>query len=188
MLSSRGLPTRRACRRFLEAHRPKATIAGHRGRGAAGQVFLAADSKWELDHLVYGVNDLQQGIEHFHELTGVEPCTGGRHEGLGTHNAIFSLGASQTYFELIAADPTQQQDCPVPKWMGMDAAPMPRLLTWAARLAHPDAEMFQDAVGAIGSKYDPGPVRSFERKVAGSTSNELLQWSLAYNHNTWPLP
>ena len=82
---------------------PHSSPAAHQGRGSAGQIFLAAESKWELDHLVYAVDDLQAGIEHFHQLTGVEPCIGGRHEGLGTHNAVFSLGDSQTYFEIIAA-------------------------------------------------------------------------------------
>ena len=82
---------------------PHSSPAAHQGRGSAGKIFLAAESKWELDHLVYAVEDLQAGIEHFHQLTGVEPCIGGQHEGLGTHNAVFSLGDSQTYFEIIAA-------------------------------------------------------------------------------------
>jgi len=167
---------------------PHSSPAAHQGRGSAGQIFLAAESKWELDHLVYAVDDLQAGIEHFHQLTGVEPCLGGRHEGLGTHNAVFSLGDSQTYFEIIAADPSQQHECPVPKWMGLDGAPLPRLLTWATRLVDPKTNNFKETVSEISSKYDPGPVQSFQRKVAGSESGELLEWSLAYNHHTWPLP
>ena len=172
-----------ACRRHVHI------LSGSHGLGAAGQIFLAAEAKWKLDHIVYAVNDLHEGIEHFHQLTGVEPCIGGRHEGLGTHNAIFSLGNSQTYFELIAADPSQRKDCPVPKWMGMDGAPLPRLLTWAARMASSEQGIhFKDTVAEITSRYEPGPVCSFERKVEKSESGELLKWSLAYNHYTWPLP
>lgn len=66
-----------------------------------------SSARWQLDHLVYGVSSLDEGMVHFHNLTGIKPVIGGRHEGLGTHNAIFSLG-DDTYFEIIAADPTQK--------------------------------------------------------------------------------
>ena len=151
--------------------------------------------------------------------------------------------------------------------MGLDGAPLPRLLTWATRLVDPKTNNFKETVSEISSKYDPGPVQSFQRKVAGSESGvlssstclcdcltssltgdaltrsiqvisvslsvcqyllfsisaspflcvssqaeqggcvlascysslvisshdllltgELLEWSLAYNHHTWPLP
>jgi hypothetical protein len=82
--------------------------------------------------LVYGVEDLQQGVEYFHKLTGIEPAIGGKHTGLGTHNAIFGLD-NNTYFEIIAPDPSQSVDCPSPRWMGMDKSPLPGMLTWAVR-------------------------------------------------------
>lgn len=70
----------------------------------------------------------------------------------------------------------------------MDNAPLPRLLTWAARLADPDSASFEGSVEeAAANGYEAGVVQDFERKVAGSET-DMLQWSLAYSHYSWPLP
>jgi hypothetical protein len=148
---------------------------------------------------VYGVGDLELGIENFERVTGVRPVAGGKHAGLGTHNAIFSLG-DDAYFEIIAPDPSQADACPTPKWMGMDTIPKEflqcgRLLTWAVRLAGAegtDPEAFEASVRAAGEAgYHPGEVCDFSRKPANGTpgqDDDMLRWSLAYNHFTWPLP
>ena len=61
----------------------------------------------ELDHLVYFMpGPLSGAIKWFSELTGVTPIVGGRHIGLGTHNAVFSLNCG-SYFEIICIDPEQ---------------------------------------------------------------------------------
>jgi len=54
-----------------------------------------------LDHLVYAAPDLDSGCAAFEALTGVAPTFGGAHEGLGTHNALASLG-DKTYVEIVA--------------------------------------------------------------------------------------
>merc|ERR1711907_340855 len=86
--------------------------------------------RWRCDHLVFAVRNLNIGIQRFRELTGVEPVIGGIHEGLGTHNALFSLG-DRCYFEIIARDPNQLS--PPRIWMGMEQEPPEegRLITWA---------------------------------------------------------
>jgi hypothetical protein len=141
---------------------------------------------WTLDHLVYGVQHLERGIDQFHRLTGVEPAIGGQHKGLGTHNAIFSLG-DNTYFEIIAPDPSQGVDCAIPKWMGMDKSPLPRMLTWAVRVNIDDRAQeeaaFDSAVIMAGvAGYDAGDVGNFKRDVGDQGT---LEWSLAYNHYKW---
>jgi hypothetical protein len=41
----------------------------------------------KIDHLIYKVSDLHQGIETIQSLTGVTPVIAGRHQGEGTWNA-----------------------------------------------------------------------------------------------------
>jgi len=52
-----------------------------------------------LDHVVIGVHDLDNAIQEYQQL-GFEVRPGGRHTGLGTHNALIRFGLD--YLELLA--------------------------------------------------------------------------------------
>jgi catechol 2,3-dioxygenase-like lactoylglutathione lyase family enzyme len=52
-----------------------------------------------FDHAVIGVRDLDEAIRHYRSL-GFDVSPGGRHTGLGTHNAIVRFGLD--YLELIS--------------------------------------------------------------------------------------
>ncbi|MGH8188656.1 MAG: VOC family protein, partial [Steroidobacteraceae bacterium] len=60
----------------------------------------AATPATQIDHIILGINDLDQGMASFEQLTGVRPVYGGKHPG-GTHNALVSLGDG-LYLEIIA--------------------------------------------------------------------------------------
>ncbi|MGH6623755.1 MAG: VOC family protein, partial [Burkholderiaceae bacterium] len=90
----------------------------------------------ELDHLIVACSDLATGVSWVAERLGVEPQPGGRHEAMGTHNALLRLGA-RCYLEVIAIDPEAAAPAR-PRWFGLDdettrtaLARSPALLTWA---------------------------------------------------------
>ncbi len=53
-----------------------------------------------LDHFVWVTPDVEQEVAQFAELLGVAPIIGGVHPGLGTRNALVSLGDG-VYFEIL---------------------------------------------------------------------------------------
>ncbi len=85
-----------------------------------------------LDHVIYAGRDLDELVAAFAALTGVTPARGGRHPGLGTHNALASLG-DDVYFELLAVDPEQKASLAGTLGGRIDALPAPRLFAYMLR-------------------------------------------------------
>ena len=73
-----------------------------------------------IDHLIYRAPDLVNAVAEVEERLGVRAQASGQHTGLGTHNALLTLGR-QTYLEIIAPDPRQPQP-PAPRPFGPDGA------------------------------------------------------------------
>ena len=152
----------------------------------------------QIDHLVFAAATLAQGIEHVAALTGVTPRPGGKHLGMGTHNALVKLG-ERAYLEIIAIDPEQ----PKPlrrRWFDLDDGNLmadiverPRLIHWVARTANID-------LAAQRAGYDPGRTLPFTRgdykwKIAvpddgtrpgGGVLPTLIEWES--NHPADALP
>jgi hypothetical protein len=122
-----------------------------------------------IDHLVYDVPSLPWAIADVAERFGVRARAGGKHIGLGTHNALLALGP-RTYLEIIAPDPEQPEPS-TPRPFGVDSASHPRLAGWALACDDIDA-----AVAAARSHgYDPGDVVDGRRVGPTGTA---LRWRM----------
>ncbi len=126
-----------------------------------------------LDHLLLGVPNLEAGIAWVEEKTGVKAMPGGRHPGLGTHNALLSLGPRQ-YLEIIAPDPTQTTLAP--QFAFLQLATSPRLLTWAA--ATSDIHAVATQAHAAGFELS-GPHAGARTRPDGQT----LHWQTLFIKN-----
>lgn len=122
-----------------------------------------------IDHLVYACPDLDAAVAEITRLTGVRPQEGGQHPGLGTHNALLSLG-DRTYLEIIAPDPAQPgtgQQQP----FGLGHLTAPALRAWAAAP--------QDLDGAVRrartEDFDYGDVVTRHRRSPGDGE---LSWRM----------
>ena len=85
----------------------------------------------DIDHIIWAVSDLDEGIAYIEERTGVKAIVGGVHPGRGTRNALISLG-KHSYLEIISIDPGQ----PNIKNQSTDFIrnlTKPQVMGWAAR-------------------------------------------------------
>ena len=127
-----------------------------------------------IDHLVYCVPNLQEGIQYFKNKFNIEASYGGRHLEQGTHNALFNIG-NQIYFEILAPDPENKNVKPL-RWMGIDLITEPKITRWGIKsntikedleiLKRVDPEL---AISKIGKRQ--------------KTDGSILNWELSI-----PLP
>ena len=145
--------------------------------GLAGAVTLAARGKAmaeartireSVDHLLLGARDLDEGIAWLDARTGVKAQPGGSHPGVGTRNALVSLGGRQ-YLEIIAPDPAQTA---FNFNLDLRALPSPRLVTWA--VSTPDVDAAAAAARRHGLEVF-GPRDGSRTRPDGS----VLQWRSA---------
>jgi len=132
------------------------------GAFAVGALFAAAATVGSdaqpavsrVDHLVFAVPDLAQGVDRVEALLGVRATPGGQHPGAGTRNALVALGPS-AYLEIIGPDPEQAKPSN-PRRFGIDDLKAPRLVAWAAKESDLEglrarAEKNGVTLGAVGS-------------------------------------
>jgi len=118
-----------------------------------------------VDHLLLGIGDLDRGIAWVEKATGVKAVVGGSHPGMGTRNALLSLGGRR-YLEIIAPDPAQSN---FKFRIDVRKLSEPRLITWAAGTADIDAV----AKRAGGAGYEIfGPQEGSRTRPDG----KVLKW------------
>jgi Glyoxalase-like domain len=120
-----------------------------------------------VDHLIYAVPDLTAAVADLEERFGVRARTGGKHVGLGTHNALLARGP-RTYLEIIAPDPGQPEPV-TPRPFGVNDLTRGMLVGWA--LACDDID--RAVAEARSHGYDPGEVGDGQRVGPAGT---VLRW------------
>ncbi len=122
----------------------------------------------KIDHFMYAVADLDEGLAWAEDFFGVAPALGGAHEGLGTRNALLSL--SDTYLEIIAPDPAQSVENQMVERMAKLTAG--GLVTWAAE---GDLAVTKGLLEEAGIS-SAGPAETRRRTADGG----LLIWDLLF--------
>lgn len=122
-----------------------------------------------IDHLVLGALELDAGIDLLERGLGVRAVYGGRHDDLGTHNALLALG-STSYLEVVAPDPEQwSEHADGPMATAFHPGMQPRLLGWAVGTGEIDSR----AEKARAAGYEPGAVQAMQRRSRDGT---ILRW------------
>lgn len=135
------------------------------------------DPRGLIDHLVYGVTDLQQAVTDIADRIGVTPTEGGRHLGRGTRNYLLGLSGT-CYLEIIGLDPENRVDDDQTVPFGLDHLTEDRLITWAI---HPH-DVDHALIVARRHGADHGKLHPMSRVDAHGTE---LHWTLAVGD---PLP
>ena len=127
----------------------------------------AASVPSTLDHILLGCSDLDRGIDFVYQHTGVRAAFGGVHPGVGTQNALLSLG-ERHYLEIIAPDPKQPG---ATDSRGLKQLAEPHLVGWAA---HPgDIQAFANRLTQQGVAFT-GPQPGSRKRPDG----RVLTWKI----------
>ena len=147
-------------------------LAGKALAQTAAAPLPANASGLALDHIVFGVPDLDQGIRLIADLTGVQPVSGG--VGLGRskpHNALISLGGG-SYLEIMGVRNTGMTEGP---WIDAISDGHPHIVDFAQRVTDRFAGL-RSRAAAAGARF--GEARSMGRKRpdGGELNWELLNF------------
>ena len=117
-----------------------------------------------IDHIVWGVDDLDRAAAQVQERYGLASVPGGRHPGWGTANRIIPLGPS--YLELIAvADAGEAAADPVGSGYARHIQAATGLMLWC---------LATDELDAVAARLDL-PIEAKSRVLPDGTS---LGWRL----------
>jgi len=122
----------------------------------------------DVDHFVLAGPDLSRSREAFADRTGVVPAPGGLHEGMGTRNALASLGDG-LYLELIVSDPETATEGNLGG--RLSALDEPTLFAWALRTD----DLATVAHALVREGRSPSPIFQATRDQPGGPR---LVWNL----------
>jgi hypothetical protein len=133
-----------------------------------------------LDHVVWAVPDLDEGVALITELTGVEPVSGGKAPGRDLpHNALLSLGGG-SYFEVFCPARTGM----VGGWASSVADGVPHVVSYALHVKDrfkrllkrvAETDLTHNDPRAMGRvRPDGGAVNWELMNIAGSSFDDVL--------------
>jgi hypothetical protein len=120
----------------------------------------------DVDHIMWGVRDLDEGMAFIEEHTSIKAVIGGVHPNRGTRNALISLGERQ-YLEILAPDPAQSTMDGRAAFLKTLAKP--KIITWAAGTR--DIDTIEKGVKAAG--YETEGIQTGSRK---KPDGSVLEW------------
>jgi hypothetical protein len=113
-----------------------------------------------IDHVIYGVQDLERARGRFETEYGLPVLDGGIHPG-GTRNAVVACRDDTTYIELLAVrDPAR----PMARWLSRVIADGDRWCGWALRTDDIDG-----VAARLGIATRPGSIESADGTVGSWT-------------------
>ena len=131
-----------------------------------------------FDHVVIAARALEEGVAWLERRVGVTLGAGGRHDTMGTHNRLLSLGP-RAFLEVIAIDPEAAPPLQ-PRWFELDTPAMkarlekgPALIHWVVQTD--DIEAAIDAVGGPRPEVVPISRGTFRWKMALHADGHLEQ-------------
>lgn len=119
----------------------------------------------DLDHIVVGFPNLEDGIARLQQLSGCRTAIGGSHPNRGTRNALLSLG-DHCYLELLAPDPAQPTLRWHPEIAGLTEL---TIVDWAVR--HHDLDVLAALLQQRGVSFT-GPMLGSRLRPDG----QALRW------------
>ena len=129
-----------------------------------------------FDHVVIAARALQEGVDWVERRLGVTVGSGGKHDVMGTHNRLLSLGPGR-FLEVLAIDPEAQPPLQ-PRWFELDTPRMqqrlakgPALIHWVVRAQDIDAAL--DAVGGERPEVLPLARGAFRWKIGVPADGHL---------------
>jgi len=155
-----------------------ADLKGKQASLTSGRTELRRDSGSEavtqIDHVIWAVPSLEEGVDFFRRMSGVDPAVGGVHPGRGTRNSLVSAGRN-TYLEIIAPDPSQMPLDP-------DEYPVQAFAHEISGMEGPEVDMFAFSSSDLEAVAEKG--RELGLTVVGPTPGErmtsdgvLIRWS-----------
>lgn len=123
-----------------------------------------------IDHILWAVPELTRGSQDLARRCGATPQIGGRHPGVGTHNALLGL-EDECYLEIIAPDPSQQSFSGLGRLL--EHLEQPQLLTWCAR--SDDLEALAERARELD--LEPSEITAMQRR---RPDGSLLSWRLLF--------
>lgn len=130
---------------------------------------------YKIDHIVYSVLDLEEGIRHVSETLGCPVTKGGHHMDQGTHNALLNLGDG-SYLEIIATDPANHK-VGRKHWMGLDHLEENRTTRYALKSENieEDVRKLKPLKGNLSTIFDGS-----RKRPDGTT----LSWRMSLPHHS----